>query len=138
MTEYELLALQAQRAANVFELGGILYAGFTIYLTIITAYLIAAYVAGNKLTRPQVFIATATYLFGASVIASTLGIAWGGIETVRLNMAQTWIEYGRPELAGRHDVAGVGLLSLSWWVVLVIGILAPLYFMWSVRHSKAE
>ena len=123
MTEYELLSLQAQRAGNVFEVAGVLYAGFTIYLTIITAYLAAAYIVGDKLTRPQVFIATATYLFGATVIAVSIGAALGAMEVVRLNMAGTWLENGRPELAQRHDVAGVGPVNLSWWIVMAIGML---------------
>jgi hypothetical protein len=128
MTEYELLSLQAQRAGNVFA----------IYLTIISAYLVTAYIAGDKLTRPQVFIATTTYLFGAAVVVATLGVIMGGMEMVRLNIAGTWVEYGRPELAQRHDLSDMALMSLSWWIVMVIGILAPLYFMWSVRHPKKE
>ena len=111
MTEYELLSLQAQRAGNVFELGGTFNAGFAIYLTIISAYLVTAYIAGDKLTRPQVFIATTTYLFGAAVVVATLGVIMGGMEMVRLNIAGTWVEYGRPELAQRHDLSDMALMT---------------------------
>ena len=113
MTEYELLSLQAQRAGNLFELANAAYAGFTILLTIISAYLAAAYVAGDKLTRPQVFIANATYLVGATVMVVMQLGSKQAVDIVRGNMAATWLEYGKVELAQRHDVTGVSLLDIA-------------------------
>jgi hypothetical protein len=141
MTEYELLSLQAQRVGNLVEILNNMYSGFAVYLTIITAYLVAAYVAGDKLTRPQAFIATVTYIFGAAVIVYSLVLNMEGLLTVRANVADTWLEYGKVERAQRNDVAELGLLRLlgpAWRTLMVLGIFAPLYFMWSVRHPKNE
>jgi len=138
MTEYELLSLQAQRGGNLLEMSNAAYAGFTILLTIISAYLVAAYVAGDKLTRPQVIIANATYLVGAAVMVVLQLSSKQAMEIVRGNMAATWLEYGEVELAQRISAAGISPMDIAWPTLMVVGIFVPFYFMWSVRHPKTE
>jgi hypothetical protein len=138
MTEYELLALQAQRGGNLFELSNSAYEGFAIFFTIVSAYLVAAYVAGDKLTRPQVFIANATYLVGAAVMVVMQINFWQAMAIVRGNMAATWLEYGEVELAERIDATGLSLMDIAWPTLMIVGVFVPLYFMWSIRHPKTE
>jgi hypothetical protein len=138
MTEYELLSIQAQRAGNLIELSNAGYMGFTIFITIVSAYLAAAYVAGDKLTRPQVVIANATYLVGATVMVSMQIGSFQAFRTIKGNAAATWREYGQVELAQRFESTGLGLLDIAWPALMVTGIFVPLYFMWSIRHPKTE
>ena len=98
----------------------------------------AAYVAGDKLTRPQVIIANATYLVGAAVMVVLQISSKQAMEIVRGNMAATWLEYGEVELAQRISATGISPMDIALPALLVVGIFAPLYFMWSVRHPKTE
>jgi hypothetical protein len=69
MTEYELLDLVAGESAQSAT-------QFTLYLTVLFAYLVAAYFIGNKLRRPQVLILTSLYVFanGAQALGMSLTI----------------------------------------------------------------
>ena len=64
MTEYEILDLMASVEAQMAS-------QFTLYLTVISAYLVVAYFVGNKLTLPQTLIASILFMFGAG------GQVWG-------------------------------------------------------------
>ena len=61
MTEYEVTSLAAEIMSNFL-------AAFTIYVTIVTAYVIAAFVAGSRLTFFQLAIVNACFTMSALVI----------------------------------------------------------------------
>ena len=61
MTEYEITSLGASIMANFL-------ATFTIFLTIVTAYVITAFVAGPRLTSYQLSIVNACFLTSSLVI----------------------------------------------------------------------
>ncbi len=58
MTEYELLDLMASMEAHMAT-------QFSLYLTVISAYMVVAYLAGDKLTMAQVWIASVLMIFAA-------------------------------------------------------------------------
>jgi len=105
-----------------------------MYFTLVSAYLVVAYLVGEKLTRTQCRIITVLYLFWvAGVIQTQL---FSGIGALRL--AGIIAETGTV-LIGRYGdglAMKIGIYSFS--IVMICGVLASLYFMWTVRHSKTE
>ncbi|MFT7246828.1 MAG: hypothetical protein ACI82A_004208 [Candidatus Azotimanducaceae bacterium] len=122
MTEPELV-----EAAN--SSWSLVTSAMGVYMTITSAYLIAAFLAGVKLTTLQVGIISALFI----TMASTLMIGLYGW-TVRG-------AYYTSELAALNSDAaayvfsGVAIVLTS---LCSIGILASLKFMWDIRHSKTE
>jgi len=123
MTEYEILDLMASVEAQMAS-------QFTLYLTVISAYLVVAYFVGNKLTLPQTLIASILFMFGAG------GQVWG------LHKAGTRVaEYldKKAQLSPLSPYEQQFSPNVHGWViVMVLGVIASLYFMWSVRYPKTE
>lgn len=63
MTEYELLDYIASLMAN-FQ------TALALYFTIVTAYVVAAFVAGDRLTRLQLAIVNACFVIAAGIVGS--------------------------------------------------------------------
>jgi hypothetical protein len=103
--------------------------GLGLYLSIISGYLIIAYLVGAKLTRVQASIVTTLFAF-ASVSVSLWFAAWWGralefaMEAKQLN----------PSRQVDNSPEAIMVFTLMLW----LGIVASLYFMWSVRHPKTE
>ena len=122
MTEAELV-----EAAN--SSWSLVTSAMGVYMTVTSAYLIAAFLAGVKLTTSQVGIISALFI----TMASTLMIGLYGW-TVRG-------AYYTSELAALNsDAAAYGFSGIP--IVLTslcsIGVLASLKFMWDIRRSKTE
>lgn len=122
MTEYELLDLVGTWKADTVSVA-------TSFVSILFAYILVAYVAGAKLTRGQFVIVTVLMLWHCSI----------NLFQIQVNQ-QSLIEYHeliRPE----WSAAAVRNGLIMKWVIGsggVMSIFAALYFMWSVRHPKAE
>ena len=122
MTEAELV-----EAAN--SSWSLVNGGLGSYMTIVSAYLIASYLVGVKLTTSQVGIISALFI----TMTSTLMIGLYGW-TVRGTY------YTSALAALNSDAAAYG----TSWVPIVLtsicsmGILASFKFMWDIRHSKTE
>jgi hypothetical protein len=138
MTEYEMADLAASK---VFEIqGGIsLFQTATSmltdivlqYMNILFAYIIAAYFIGANLGKRQVWILTTLYvLFQTWMIAVfvTRGYLSGLILEDLLELQGGSVASLAPSSAFRTIFAAL----------LVAALFASLYFMWSVRHPKAE
>ena len=123
MTEYELLDLMASMESHMAT-------QFSLYLTIISSYMVVAYLIGDKLSNTQV------------VIVSTLMILSAG--------GQTWALYTTLGRVSEYLDRKVEFSPLTeyeqnfaantyaWVVILVGGLMASLYFMWQIRHSKSD
>ena len=123
MTEYEILDLVGGESAQSAT-------QFTLYLSVLFAYLVTAYFVGDKLTRLQALLLSGLYVF------VNLAQAWG--------MTLTMIRVGElmkrkaelsPLTEWEKGYVGYGNI---WAIAMVIGVLASLYFMWNVRHPKAK
>ena len=122
MTEYELLDLVGTWKADTVSNG-------TSFISILFAYILAAYFAGAKLTRSQVVIVTILMLWHCSLT----------LFQIQLNM-QSMIEY-HELIRAEWSAPAVRNGMIMKWVIgtgSVISILAALCFMWSVRHPKTE
>jgi hypothetical protein len=141
---YEAIDLQLQRWALAQHTEEMIVLSTTIYLTVVSAFLGAAYVGGARLTRPQAIIASSVFtsagLFSAQQVYAFFNefdSKLRHIGEIYLQMAHAynkpaWVATGQgvkaDAAAGMHEYILLGLM--------VLGILASLYFMWSVRHPR--
>ncbi len=120
MSEAEILENANLHAQNAISC-------FAIYVSFTFAYLTAAYMAGAKLSVPQFIIATGLYL----VSVSAPGVALI-VHTESLQRLVTQSEI----------LSSTALWRIPWSsylaVVMSLGVIASLYFMWDVRHPKTE
>jgi hypothetical protein len=127
MTEMELFTQANQTAQFMVSASASLSTHISIFLTIVTGYIIIAYLIGTKLTKAQVAIAICivAYAFPAfMLIAIVSGMRAGSAKLALINpTAPTIFE----EL---WNGPPMGL------AILITGLLAPLWFMWTVRRRK--
>jgi hypothetical protein len=93
------------------------------FFTVLFGYLLAAHFLGDKLSVKQLLIFNGMYL------ATILGLVfnmWGG-----WNDMYKWFAMARdaPTATVQPHIVGAMLIYVSL-------VLASLYFMWTVRHSK--
>lgn len=100
-----------------------------IYLTMVFAYTTVAYVAGEKLSKTQVFIATFVYLLASVYVVAII-----------VSMTNALIVYQeRIQELGVAAVSRVEETTLSLWIDVVVWpslMAASLVFMWNVRRKK--
>ena len=118
MTEYEISSLAASIMANFL-------ATFTIFLTIVTAYVITGFVAGSRLTRYQLSIVNACFLTSPLVI---------GFLSITIYQRATALARQTWELIG----SAAPPIDVSWIILLLyVGLLAGSFlFMGSVRSDR--
>ena len=121
MTEAEALEVAGIFAANAIT-------SFSVYITFTMAYLVAAFYTGRQLTRFQVAVASALYVFAASssILSLLNNVAVYG-EAIKLTDMGTITAF----------TSGV---FWSWFMstLTAIGVLVSLSFMWTIRHPKAD
>jgi hypothetical protein len=100
-----------------------------LYLSVLTGYLIMAYLVGDKLTRPQVLIVTVLYVCATTIITLWFFAWWSRALEFAMEAKQ---------LNPDRQVANSVQAAWSITVMLFMAIVASLYFMWSIRHPKTE
>jgi hypothetical protein len=117
MTEVEAVTLTQILIANASS-------GYAVFLTLVSGYLLVAHLAGKTLTRSQLTIITILY---AMAVGYTIFV-WFGITLTSIHYQGV-----AAELRGTlnfSDERGV-----IFGLVLMVAIaLAPLKYMWDVRH----
>jgi len=119
MTEFELKYLLAENGMGALEAIG-------MYMTVTTAYLVAAYLAGRRLTTSQIITISGLYVVAAILCTwATSAYITSGIEIAdALEVLHPDRIYGMQPIARLFCVALQGL-----------GILASLKFMWDIRRT---
>ena len=122
MTEAEILAVSHESWSNAISL-------VALFVSILSGYLIVAYLAGKNMTRSQIvivnslFVGLAGFLIMGQLAFASLSIEMDFIaiemSTQRFVRPQPYIPYGLTIFYG-------------------ICVIAALKFMWDVRHPKAE
>ncbi len=120
MTEAELV-----EAATNFN--GLVLGWLSAYFAAFTAYLITAYLVGNKLSRRQVIFISGGYLIYSFICVFSLFGA--GSRFVDFTIAAEALNPERIYFA-THSQVYVGA------VLLFIGIIGSLKFMWDIRHPR--
>ena len=123
MTEYELLDLMASMESHMAT-------QFSLYLTIISSYMVVAYLVGDKLTNSQVVIVSTLMILSAGGQTWALHTTLGRV-TEYLDRK---VEYAPLTEYEQNFAAN----TYAWVLILAGGLLAALYFMWQVRHARPE
>lgn len=122
MTEYEMIDITTALTGNML-------AAQSLFLTVLFAYLLVAYIVGKRLTMFQA--AFVSFIFLVVSLAATNGV---------YSMAQDALDLGyrisdlRGEAPASLSAAPTTLLGIFGGRVLMT--LGALYFMWQVRHPK--
>jgi small-conductance mechanosensitive channel len=123
MSEYEALDL-------IMSLFGLMGENFSSYLTVTSGYLLVAYFVGGQLTTPQAVIFNILYIFGAC------------FQVWAINSDQLAVSELLVHKAGLSPLTpfqqGVATHSYAFVWLMAAGIIAALYFMWSVRHPRSQ
>jgi hypothetical protein len=122
MTEYELTDAIASYTVAAMT-------AMTLYLTATTAYLVAAFTAGSRLSSTQVSIVNALFLFVAGFFA--YGTA------AFFNRQLYYVEKLKALVPEEPLVLNTEIIVFITSIES-LGIIASLYFMWSFRHPKTE
>ena len=139
MTEYEsatLVFMHAERRVNAFSLVqaqiNLFSQDTTLFLSLIFGYLLVAYFVGANLTRIQVSILNALYAASTGYIILGLLVS----QMMIMGLVTRWEEISGLNQGVAAEV-GPYIIILTVMIQILIFV-APLYFMWSVRHPKSE
>lgn len=122
MTAYELADLAQSNFANGTS-------AFAVFLSVVSAYIVAAYLVGAKLTRIQSRIVTILFLLISIFNSWTIAAyASGGARLSQLASPDDPNQFFRP---------GPWVAPLIGIACLLIVVMA-LKFMWDVRHPKTK
>ena len=102
-----------------------------LLITIISGYLVVAYIAGAKMTRAQVTLVNVLYVLMSAFLiwaCREMALRAAVFEDTAYAMATGQVS----ELYARGDVAVAIIYAFS------LALLASFKFMWDVRHPKPE
>jgi hypothetical protein len=120
MTEYELADLAGVAMSNFLT-------SFTVFVSIITAYVIAAFTAGARLSKFQVYVVNTCFL-----------MASGAIGLLSVLIFQAFLR--RAQALGESEVASPVTLDFTWIVaaLYLVLICGSLFFMRNVRQTSTN
>lgn len=122
MTEFELI----EAVNSTMSINGSLVLG---YSTVISAYLVAAFVAGEKLNWQQFAIVSILFVFFSGSMVFAL---WGTGSRV------AYLAEALRSIDPQHPIRYTYGFRNGVVVITGVGILASLKFMWDIRRSKIE
>jgi hypothetical protein len=117
MTEYEVADIAASVLANFLT-------SLTVFLSIVSAYVISAFVAGQRLSKIQLSIVTLCFLVSSGIlgylVVSLFRRFFGLVQSIQ-------VERGL-----------IGEVDFTWPLsaLLVAMVFGSLIFMWSVRDDE--
>ena len=123
MSEAEAVEAAAVWSANILTV-------FTIYVTFTFGYLVTAYFVGARLTSFQTFVVSGLYI-GAAVCTILSAIGY--------TQAQVKILGSVPTVLDDVYLVTSGELWITYLAIMLpLGLLISLYFMWQVRHPTKK
>ncbi len=131
MTEFEQQELSNALADQIIALAQLQASHIAIYLTVVFAYIVAAFAAGKRLTKFQVSVATVLFVVaGLSEIYQIVSTGAG----INLLMQTNAPSYGAASSFGLEPSFRMVVTTVVWST----GLVGAIAFMWSVRHSDIE
>jgi hypothetical protein len=120
MTAYEIASLAESIVSNFLST-------FTIFVSLVTTYVVAAFVAGDRLSKLQVTVVNLCFLMSTSIVGF-----------LSIQMFQRATEMAQRSITQFQTV--ISPYDISWVVVaLYVGLLVgALTFMASVRRHKGD
>jgi hypothetical protein len=125
MTEYEMMDIIVNRFATMTDQAA-------LYFALVSGYLLAAFIVGARLTRLQVFVVNSLFIMWTSGLLMGWSSALGAILDLDAAIRQLELQ----TVGSNIDQSAASAYLFS--IVQIVGILASLIFMWSVRHPKTE
>jgi len=120
MTAYELYDLILSQQAGIATVLG-------LYVSLLSAYLIVAFLAGERLTRSQTTMIS--IMFATIVSILVLQITGRAREISRMGAELE-------SMAEASPATFPAFVPYVAFTVLILGVLASLKFMWDIRHPK--
>ncbi len=122
LTEYELadLAMSVQSSTTP---------AVAVFVTIMGAYLLVAWLAGGKLTRAQVSLINVLFIFFQLTMVLSWGLRWEHAYRFMGALAS---------LDPTFYIPVYPVLLATFAIVMLATIPGCIRFMWDVRHPKAE
>lgn len=118
MTEYEMLDASISYSSNAMN-------AMTLYFSAVTAYLVAAFMAGDRLDRTQIVVVNTLFIFVSAFFTyGTVGYLYRQLILVEKMRALS------PQETFLIEPKQIIFIA----AVMTLGILASIYFMWKVRH----
>jgi uncharacterized membrane protein len=102
---------------------------FATYLTVLSGYLITAFVAGSRLNTLQVAI------LNTGFIVAVLVMIWAAYHA---GMVQVYYTNLLLEIAPDSPQSGRDWVMATLGTLMFGGLVAGLVFMWNVRHPRLE
>ena len=123
MTEYEILEL-------TYSLLDSMATVFAVYLTIITGFLIVAYLIGLQLETSQVYVINS--LFVAITIVQVYSVYNYALEVESLLQMKAQLSNLTPFQQAMSQQYSMYITAL----LMLFGIFASLYFFWNIRRAR--
>ena len=120
MSEFEFAEIAGLAMSNFLT-------SFTVFVSIVTAYVIAAFAAGQRMSNIQVSIVNTCFL-----------IASGAMGLLSVLIFQNFLRRAQA-LSAVNDSPVEPIVDFTWAIATLYIILAcgSLVFMWNVRHPKS-
>ena len=123
MTSYEMLDLAQSNYSTSA-------AYVSIFIALLSAYLVAAYIVGSRLSTAQFLLANSVYLVIQVLIIFTI---------YNFNKsANIWVDRGRPDTYVPGEGASLNYIPETVALVLLVTMLLSAWFMWQSRSLNAE
>ena len=118
MTEYEIADYTSSIMSNFLSVT-------TIYFSVITTYVVAAFIAGSRLTKVQLAIVNVTFAIAAGIMGTLSYLIF--------------VRFYQIALRGENP-KGTALVDfgLPLAVLIAMMFIGSLIFMWSVRRKTGE
>ena len=130
MTEMEVAEITSSNLEVVAALMGNYATHVGIYLSLAFGYCVAAYAAGEKLSRFQVIVASCMFVAATELQIILMATYVNASQELLLRTSEINPMLERPANSDWRQVWGITIWQL--------GILASLSFMWSVRRSEKD
>jgi len=125
MTEFELLEIMDNHATQQMM-------STTLYFTLVSTFLVTTYLVGKRLARAEAVMVSSVYL----VWVSFLPVGQYTYSQLSAIAAEQLASINSDFLFTSADT--LVAWSFGFMVLQYLAVVASLYFMWRVRHSKQE
>ncbi len=140
VTEYEIADLAFSRQMEIQGLGSVLIDmlalasdAITQYMSVLFGYIAVAWFVGPQLSRTQLWIFTVLYVFWQLLTVGTVFFRSQSVQAM-MNRMETLVADAPAAVDSANEV-GL-MIGSSIVTLLLLALLASLYFMWSVRSVK--
>jgi hypothetical protein len=142
MTEYEIADLAISNQAYIIDMAASFQEQIASrdaltqqFMTVLFAYLAAAYFIGATLSRKQAWIFSVLYFVWQAWTIIMHSVRGVGVR-ITMEKLKELVDFGAQGTALSDIMPQI--ISITQFTLLTAALAASLYFMWDVRHKKTE